>query len=121
MVVKFPVDTNIAIYQLQNRLAERLPEGRYFLSIISEIELLAYPGLTTAEEQGIKTLLKAIEIVTLTDSVKQETIRIKRDNNLKLPDAIIIATARINGCVLLTNDQQLAKSRLIDTKAFRLR
>ena len=52
MVVKFLVDTNIAIYQLQNRLAERLPEGRYFLSIISEIELLAYPGLTTAEEKA---------------------------------------------------------------------
>lgn len=121
MVMKFLADTNIAIYELQGRLAEHLPDGRYFLSVISEIELLAYPGLTTAEEKGIKNLLKTIEVVTITDAIKTETIQIRRTQNLRLPDAIIIATARVLECVLLTNDQQLAKSGLIETRSFPLK
>ncbi len=121
MVMKFLADTNIAIYQLQGRLAEQMPHGRYFLSVISEIELLAYPGLTLTEEKGIKSLLKTIEVVKITDAIKTETIRIKRAHNLKIPDAIIVATARILECILLTNDQQIAKSGLLETRSFPLR
>ncbi len=121
MVVNFLTDTNVAIYQLQNRLAEQLPAGTYFLSVISEIELLAYPGLTVTEERKIKTLLKALHIMPLTEAIKSETIAIKREHNLKLPDAIIVATAKVHKCVLLTNDEQIARKKLVETRACLLR
>ena len=94
MVVNFLSDTNVAIYQLQNRLAEQLPAGTYFLSVISEIELLAYPALTVTEERKIKTLLKALHIMPLTEAIK---------------------------CVLLTNDEQIARKKLVATRACLLR
>ncbi|WP_217157613.1 type II toxin-antitoxin system VapC family toxin [Turneriella parva] len=110
-------DTNIAIYQLQNRLVNQLSEGRYFLSVISEIELLAYPGLTKTEEQNIKMLLKTLDIVPLSEAVKSETIAIKRKHQLKLPDAIIVATAKVHKCLLLTNDEHIARQNIVETRA----
>ncbi len=35
-----------------------------------------------------------------------ETIRIRRGNNIKLPDAIIAATCIINHCCLVTNNRK---------------
>jgi len=121
MVVNFLTDTNVAIYQLQNRLAEQLPTGRYFLSVISEIELLAYPGLTNTEERKIKALLKTLNIVPLSEAVKSETIAIKRQHNLRLPDAIIVATAKVHNCILLTNDEQITRKKLIESRICLLR
>lgn len=117
MVVNYLTDTNIAIYQLQNRLVNQLSEGRYFLSVISEIELLAYPGLTKTEEQNIKMPLKTLDIVPLSEAMKSETIAIKRQHQLKLPDAIIVATAMVYKCLLLTNDEHIARQNIVETRA----
>ncbi len=45
----------------------------------------------------------------------------KRAHNLKIPDAISVATARVLECILLNNDQQLAQSGLLETRSFPLR
>lgn len=46
-----------------------------------------------------------LDRVHLTDVERDETIRLRRKNRIKLPDAIIAASALIHGAVLLTNDQ----------------
>lgn len=43
---RFVLDTNIVLYLLGGRLAHPLPDGTYFLSVMSELELLAYPDLS---------------------------------------------------------------------------
>ena len=48
------LDTNVALYLLGGRLAEPLPSGSYGLSVITEMELLAWPSLTPEEEQKIR-------------------------------------------------------------------
>jgi predicted nucleic acid-binding protein len=39
--------------------------------------------------------------------LKDETIRLRQTTRLKLPDALIVATAISRKAVLLTNDEQL--------------
>lgn len=40
------LDTNIVLYFLGGKLANPLPSGQYFVSVITEIELLSYPSLS---------------------------------------------------------------------------
>ena len=44
------LDTNAALFLLGGRLAEPLPAGDYGVSVITEMELLAWPSLTSEEE-----------------------------------------------------------------------
>jgi len=100
-------DTNILIYLLNNRLAENLPSGRYGYSVITEIELLSFPALTATDAQIINSYLSNIVLMNLTEAIKQKTISLRRAYRIKLPDAIIAATAIEAGAVLLTNDRAL--------------
>ena len=49
MALKFVLDTNAVLYFLGDRLAEPLPSGDYFVSIITEMELLSYPSITPSQ------------------------------------------------------------------------
>jgi predicted nucleic acid-binding protein len=102
---RYLLDTNAVIYLVNGSLASPLPDGQYSVSIITEIELLSFSGLSAEEEQKIRDLLLLLDRVHLTDEVRDETIRLRRKNRLKLPDAIIAASALIQDAVLLTNDQ----------------
>ncbi len=42
----FLLDTNIVLYFLGGPLVNPLPSGQYFISVITEIELLSYPSLS---------------------------------------------------------------------------
>ena len=102
---RFLLDTNAVIYLVSGRLVFPLPDGQYSVSIITEIELLSFSGLSAEEEQKIRELLLLLDRVHLTDAVRDETIRLRRKNRLKLPDAIIAASALTHHAILLTNDQ----------------
>lgn len=45
------LDTNVALYLLGGRIASPLPTGSYGISVITEMELLAWPSLTEQEEK----------------------------------------------------------------------
>ena len=105
---RYMLDTNAVIYLLSGRIRMPLPEGQYSASIITEIELLSFSGLTQEDEQKIQNLLLAIDRIYLTDSVRDETIRLRRKTKLKLPDAIIVASALIHDAILLTNDKEFS-------------
>ena len=53
------LDTNVALYLLGGQLAEPLPAGSYGVSVITEMELLAWPSLTTEEEKKVREFLRA--------------------------------------------------------------
>lgn len=109
MGLNYVPDTNISIYFLRNVLAAPLPMGDYFLSGITEIELLAKPGLSPTERAGIRAYVRTMTVVQLPPDVRDEAARIRRDHGLKLPDAIIVATALSVGAELLSNDKQLSR------------
>lgn len=120
-VDRFVLDTNVILYFLGGRLADPFPAGTYAVSVISELELLAYPGLTSSEEQRIRDFLADVPVADLTQSVKHHAVNLRKQFGLKLPDAIVAATALALDATLLTNDQRLLALNSISTKALRVK
>ena len=102
---RYLLDTNAIIYLLNDRLSSPLPNGKYCVSIITEMELLSFAGLLAAEETKIHELLRVVDRLQLTAAVRDHAIDLRRKYRLKLPDAIIAASALIEQATLLTNDQ----------------
>ena len=103
------LDTNVALYLLGARLASPLPVGSYGVSVITEMELLAWPSLTESEELKIREFLKAVAICDLTPSVRSRAIELRKLHHLKLPDAVVCATAMEFDLELWTNDSGLTR------------
>lgn len=120
LIKRYLLDTNAIIYLISGRLALPLPEGQYSVSIITEIELLSFSGLSAEEEQKIRELLFLLDRVQLTEAVRDETIKLRRKNRLKLPDAIIAASAMIHNAVLLTNDHAFSSIDELDIETLQL-
>lgn len=102
---RYLLDTNAIIYLIGGRLAAPLPAGHYSFSVISEIELLSFSGLSAEDEQKISELLALLDRVELNQTVRLEAIKLRKQKRLKLPDAIIAASAIIRNATLFTNDQ----------------
>jgi hypothetical protein len=82
------LDTNILLYITGKRIdITALPEGAYFTSFITELEILSYPSLTSQEEKNLKRLLHEIPIVDITNEIKEQAISFRKKYRLKLPDA----------------------------------
>ncbi len=104
---RFVIDTNIFILRINDRLAGLLPRGEIVCSVITEMELLSFPKLASAEEALIRAALSKVAIYGIDQDIKEEAIRLRRQSGLKLPDAIIAATAVCHDAVLVTNDAEL--------------
>ncbi|NCD42760.1 MAG: type II toxin-antitoxin system VapC family toxin [Bacteroidia bacterium] len=102
---RYLLDTNIVIAALNDQLV--FPAAEYYVSVITEIELLSFHSLSKADELQIKCFLRDVHIVELTTKIKEQTIALRRDKRLKLPDAIICASAIINEAKLVTEDVRL--------------
>ena len=89
------LDMNTVLYFLSGdqTVADFIQEKKLFISIITELELLSYKNLTTKEIKVIRTFLKEIHIENISQKIKEESIKIRRSSNLKLPDCIIAATS----------------------------
>lgn len=104
------LDTNASIYQLSGRLDVPLGKGSFSVSVITQIELLSFPAITSEDEARIRKMLEQeVEVVPLTAAIVERTISLRRAHRLKLPDAVIVATAMELGYELMTNDAQLVK------------
>lgn len=73
------------------------------ISFITKIELLSYKGVAE-EEEKIEELISYYNILLINDDLINKTIDIRRNHGLKLPDAIIAASAIIKEAVLITSD-----------------
>lgn len=106
------LDSNILVYLSKGLLkAEDVFQQpkKYCISVISYIELLSYQHLTTSEVSFLTRLYKKLNIIYLDEALAEETIRIRKTYKLKLPDAVIAATASINNALLISNDKDFQK------------
>jgi predicted nucleic acid-binding protein len=111
---KLVLDTNIIINFI-NKNAAILPgtgnteNPQYFVSVITEMEILANPNDTEEARKDIQALLSKFTIVPLNDEIKSLAIEIRRAGSPrpKLPDAIVAATAVVLDAELVTNDTGL--------------
>lgn len=77
------------------------------VSIINEIELLGYPNIDHRDEQELMAFLNHLAILKLDEMVKIQTIELRKHHKIKLPDAIILATALTHRLELLSLDSGL--------------
>ncbi|MDR0864441.1 MAG: type II toxin-antitoxin system VapC family toxin [Candidatus Symbiothrix sp.] len=110
MGTKYLLDSNIIIGYLDSKLP---PKGMDFvsaivdkvpnISVISQIEVLRY----NAPSEIIKILSEFVNssvIMPLDSSIVEVTIDLCRQSKIKLPDAIIAATALVHKLTLLTRN-----------------
>jgi hypothetical protein len=105
------LDTNaiINILKKNDEIKFINPDSIFYLSFITEIELLCYPNIKKDEEDNIKVLLNNLWIFDINKQIKNTTIELKKHHNIKIPDAIICSTALVNKLTLVTDDIQLQK------------
>ena len=112
MGVNYIWDTNTAIYYLQQQFppnAEKfmdgiLRESQPSISSITEIELLCWK---TPDQKDLDTLNSFINdaiVIELERAIKLKTAEIRKLHKIKLPDAIIAATAVVYGYTLLSRN-----------------
>lgn len=102
----FVADTNALIYLLDgNSCMTQYLDKSLAYSVISEMELLSYPGITESEEDSIKSLLNDCEEIVLSNEIKTKTIELRKKYRIKLPDAIVAASAIVKGLPLITADK----------------
>ena len=113
------LDTNVIIGFLKGEthivrfLDKRLKEGAVlFASQITRMEMLSYHGLSKKDEAEIKEFLADTQILMLETHVEAKAVAMRREHRLKLPDAIIVATALVNDCILVTCDLDLRTKRI---------
>ena len=113
MGLKYFYDTNVFIDYFSDRLENLdlfdekfIIENEVFISPIVRMELLSHPDITEDEDKLFTELLDNFESVDIDFEVEKETILLRRKYKLKLPDAIIAASAILEDAVLVTNDKK---------------
>lgn len=104
---KILIDTNIALYLFKGdkELGSTLQDAEAYVSFISELELLGYKEITTQEQLWIEMFLEECAIIHINAGIKEITKQLRRKHKLKLPDAIVAATAIFLGIPLLSADK----------------
>lgn len=102
------LDTNIILYFLSGdeTLAELLDGKQFYLSFITQLELLAYSGISGKEQKIIEELLNQCIIIDINTEIKIKVIEIRKKYKLKLPDSIISATSLYLDLPLITADAE---------------
>jgi hypothetical protein len=77
------------------------------ISVITRLEFLAFSGLCNEDKQLFDALCRRIETIWLAEEsieLLDKAVRLRQEHRLRLPDAIIAATAMINDAALITAD-----------------
>lgn len=77
--------------------------GQVELSVITQIELLTKTE-PVEEYTTMQLLVQSLNVLSLDEPVVRETIRLRQQHRIKLPDAIIAATALTHGLTLVTRN-----------------
>ena len=65
--------------------------------------------MTANEEHAVNEFLRLIPVIPLNEEIEKETVELCRSTTLKLPDAIIGATAIIYDARLVSRDPHFLK------------
>src|SRR5437667_405360 len=107
---RYLFDTNAIIYLLQgNNALEKLLESVdwFGVSVISQLEFLSFDGLEKEDEILFEKFLDRVQVIGLEpyfDELILSAVSIRKNHKLKLPDAIIAATALSANAILITAD-----------------
>jgi predicted nucleic acid-binding protein len=75
-----------------------------FISVITRMELLSWKSLNPKDEEVIKEFISDSTVFSLEESIINRTILLRKNFAIKLPDAIIAATALVHDMQLITHN-----------------
>ncbi|MBC8377617.1 MAG: type II toxin-antitoxin system VapC family toxin [Methylobacter sp.] len=115
------LDTNILIYYFNGNMegvvkdkVSRLIRESFQISIISKMEFLGFP-FNLQERQKAEQFVECAMIKPLSDEIVQHVIDIRKEKSIKLPDAIIAATAMQYSAILVTRNTKDFKALALET------
>ena len=98
-------DTNIVIDYLNGEVQAKDTIEKYTqiaISVITYIEVMA--GVKEVYKREVEEFLNSFQVLSFNEKITSDIVKIKNTLKIKLPDAIILATARKNKAVLVTRD-----------------
>jgi predicted nucleic acid-binding protein len=104
-MVKALFDTNVLVDYLNTIPQAEAELDRYrqkAISTITWIEVMV--GASPPVEAATRSFLEDFEVVRIDDAVAEEAVILRRQYRLKLPDAIIWASARVQSMLLVTRN-----------------
>ena len=117
--MKAVFDTNILIDYLNGVGAAAVELELYsdrLISVITQIEVLVGAnGLD--EERLIRRFLTGFKVLELGSSIADQAVSLRRQHGLKVPDAIVYASAREQGCILVSRNTKDFKTEWPDVRA----
>ena len=109
----FLIDTNIGIYLLNGSLnvngliyIEPIINANYHLSVVTKIEMLGFEFKELQDFTDTKNFVEDGIIILLDNEIVEKTIEIRRTYKIKLPDALIAATAIVFNMTLLSRNDK---------------
>ena len=119
------IDTNVLIDYLHGSTSgsfvdnfERALAVGSVVSVITTMELLGWRGHTAQSRRDAENLLHCMGEIALSRQVVEEVIKLRSLLAIKLPDAIIAASALVEGLPLMTSNTDDFKAipglRLLD-------
>jgi tRNA(fMet)-specific endonuclease VapC len=116
------LDTNAVVSLLrgQGKLLALTKQARWVaISIITEIEFRSFPDLAHDDAQLFAEFLQRVHVIDLAHhdaSLLDKVVALRRTHRLRLPDAIVVASALTHDAFLITADRQLlGLDKRIDT------
>ncbi len=104
-MVKALFDTNILIDYLNAEPQARAEIQRYTdksISIVTWMEVMV--GVDPPVEPVTRAFLDDFELIGVDEKVAEHAVRLRRKSRIRLPDAIIWATAQVNSMILVTRN-----------------
>ena len=115
MGVKLLLDTNsiIALLSANMQLIKLIENAdELYISIVNELEFKSFSNISKQDLALFDEFASGINIIDLlatNEGLKSKIIEMRNQYRLKLPDAIIAASAIVNDIVLITADKGFKK------------
>jgi len=97
------LDSNIIIALAQGSLDQAALDGyNFFVSDVSRLEVLGYHKISPEELSLLEAFFRHVKSFPIDEEVLNDSIALRRQNNMSVGDAIIAATCRVFQLTLLT-------------------
>jgi len=110
-VMNYLLDTNFVINYFKGifsddaaKFTDSVINDLTYVSVITRMELLSLQSLKPKDEEVIKEFIFDSTVFSLEENIITKTILLRRTNKIKLPDAIIAATAIVHNLQLITHN-----------------
>ena len=122
MAKQFLLDINTVIYYLNSTLPRKSLDlldislvNACNISVITKIEVLGWEAPNPADNIVYEEFIGIASIFSLSDDIVNKTIELRKNYKIKLPDAIIAATAMVENLILVSrNDSDFVKIQGLD-------